>query len=118
METSNKKIILLIFALLTFISANAQFSAGIRDTRYVYGAYKMNCVVKFRLEHSLYSEKIGFQRIGIGVGYGTPLPFGFEWNANVFGATTWNRNYQVVEADATLGYHYRRGRLRHDKPAI
>lgn len=107
-DNFKKKIITLVIALMTVMSVSAQFSAGIKDCRYVYGTYKLKSGVKFLIEHSLYSEKLGFQRIGVGVGYGTSIPYGFDWHANAFGATTWNRNYQVVSADLTLGYHYRR----------
>lgn len=103
-----KKTIIIIAALISCICASAQISAGIRDSRYVYGTYSLNSGLKFTLEHSLYSEKPGFQRIGAAIGYGSVLPAGFDWRANIFGATTWNRNYQVASADASLGYHYSR----------
>lgn len=103
-----KKIFILIIALISIFEASAQFSAGITNSRYVYGSYKLENGIKFKIEHSLYSEKLGFQRVGIGAGYGSALRYGFDWEVNAFAATTWNRNYQVVGADVNIGYHYRR----------
>lgn len=103
-----KKLTSFFAFLLVAIAACAQFGAGIRDSRYVYGVYSPVKSLDIMLDHSLYSEKMGFQRVGVGVSYGMPFAKGFEWQAGIYGATTWNRNYQVVNAHAMLSYAYRR----------
>lgn len=87
-----------------FGKANAQFAVGIEDSRYVYGSYRLKNGIDFKLEHSLYSEKMGFQRLGLHVGYEKSFPHGFMLETDVWGATTWNRNYQVVSCEVTLNY--------------
>lgn len=103
-----KKIIIFAILILSAISASARFSVGMTDSRYVYGIYTPVKHLDISLQHSLYSEKFGFQRIGVGVDYGMPFGKGFRWEAGAFGATTWNRNYQVVGAHASLGYAFKR----------
>jgi len=103
-----KKIIVTLVIALTATVANARFSAGIRDSHYIYGTYSPVKNLSVKLEHSLYSEKPGFQRIGVGVDYGFTFGPGFSWRAGVMGATTWNRNYQVVTGFVTLTYAYSR----------
>ncbi|MCM1033243.1 MAG: porin family protein [Odoribacter sp.] len=110
----NKQIRKYIGATLTCVAlcgiqASAQyFSAGIRDSRYIYGQYDFSNGLDIRVEHSVYSEKIGFQRIGASVGYHRELGAGFSGDAEISGATTWNRNYQVVWANVGVDYNYRR----------
>lgn len=108
MKTFFKTIALAVVVLFTADSVSAQISAGITDSRYVYGCYALKSKIKFKIEHSLYSEKVGFQRVGVGVGYEKQLPLGFSLGGSVMGATTWNRNYQLVSAEASLKYDYRR----------
>lgn len=96
------------FALLLPINLKAQISAGIQESSYIYGKYSFSNKVNIKLEHSLYSEKFGFQRVGIGVGYSKSLPVGFNFDIDLMGATTWNGNYQVVFSDILLGYTYKR----------
>lgn len=104
-----KHILLTIVGLfMAATSAHAQFTAGIRDSHYIYGTYAPVSNLTVKLEHSLYSEKAGFQRIGVGADYGFALPRGFGWSAGVSAATTWNGNYQVVEGHASVTYAYRR----------
>lgn len=103
-----KRILLTLIVTLTTLSAYSQIAAGIRDSHYVYGSYTFNKKISVELNHSLYSENMGFQRIGIGAGYSTPLPLGFSCGVKAFGATTWNRNYQVFGAEISAAYTYRR----------
>ncbi len=103
-----KKVLVLLVAIMCCLTTKAQISAGVGDSRYVYGSYTLSNGLSFNLEHSLYSEKFGFQRVAIGVGYGSALPYGFSWKADVNGGTTWNRNYQVVYGDLAIGYLFRR----------
>lgn len=108
MKDLAKKIILIVVAVVSAHSASAQISAGITDSRYVYGCYAIRKDFKIKIDHSLYSEKIGFQRIGLGVVYESPIAWGFGWRGSLSGATTWNRNYQLVSAEMELNYKYRR----------
>ena len=108
--TSFKKILncLGLSFLLLPINLKAQISAGIQESSYMYGRYNFTDNFNIKLEHSLYSEKFGFQRVGIGVGYSKCLPYGFNCNINLMGASTWNGNYQVAFSDINIGYDYRR----------
>lgn len=104
-----KKIFLTLFLLLTVMSAGAgcRFSAGIFESHYVYGTVSPVKNLKFKLEHSLYTEKMGWQRITAGASYGTHfLTPGLRWEAGVQGGTTWNRNYQVVWGYGKLAYDH------------
>lgn len=110
-----KKIIVLAFTFLLAIpSVKAEpvketgFAVGLRDTHHVYGTYTPVRNLDILLEHSLYVEKPGFQRVGVGVRYGMPFAKGFRWNVSAFGATTWNGNYQVVSGRAGLAYDFKR----------
>ncbi|MDE6464103.1 MAG: hypothetical protein K2L16_05680 [Muribaculaceae bacterium] len=103
-----KKTLLTLILALVALTASARFSAGIRDSRYVYGSYIPLPGLSVGLNHSLYSEKAGFQRVGLHVGYGMDFAKGFHWHATAHAATTWNGNYQLVDADITMAYTYRR----------
>ncbi len=103
-----KKLSLILAFLTVTVAACAQFGAGIRDSRYVYGVYSPVTSLGIMLDHSLYSEKMGFQRVGLGIDYSMRFGEGFKWQAGVYGATTWNRNYQVFNVHTMLGYQYRR----------
>lgn len=97
-----------IFAILSILAVKAQFSVGIHDSRYVYGTYSPVDNLDLTLQHSLYSEKFAFQRIELAAGYGMPFASMFHWHTGIYGATTWNGNYQVVGAHASLSFDYRR----------
>lgn len=103
-----KKSILSLLFLLACFCADAQFSIGLRESRYAYGSYRIVNNLSVKVEQSLYSEKLVFQRIGIGAEYYMTLPYGFQWSADLMGATTWNGNYQVVDLDLSVLYRYRR----------
>ena len=108
MKTLIKTIALAAVGLLFAEGVSAQISAGISDSKYVYGCDAWKNKIKFKLEPRLYSEKAGFQRVGVGVGYETPLRYGFSCRGSLMGATTWNRNYQLLSAEVALKYDYRR----------
>ncbi len=63
------KIIAGIALCIAPLAAQAQISAGIRDTRYVYGEYVMKQGYLLRLEQSVYAEKLGFQYLRAYAGY-------------------------------------------------
>lgn len=104
MKLIAKTAILFLVMFLGFTTANAQFSVGIKDSRYVYGAYRLANGIDFKLDHSLYSEKMGFQRVGLHIGYERSLPYGLGVEADLSGATVWNGNYQVVSCELSLNY--------------
>ena len=106
MKISLKLNTLLILCCFCIINAHAQFSAGIEDSRYAYGSYRFTNGIAFKIEHSIYSEKMGFQRLGFHVEYGNIIAYGVRWETDLFGATTWNGNYQVVGGRLTLKYNY------------
>lgn len=97
---------LLMSAVMIVVAAKAQFMAGIRESHYVYGQYNPVNDIGIKVEHSLYSEKMGFQRIGLAVNYDKVLGCGFSLWTQLAGATTWNRNYQVASLNVTARYQY------------
>lgn len=108
MNSIRNLIYCLLLTLLFPVNIKAQISAGVDESTYIYGKYHFNGNLNIKLQHSLYSEKFGFQRVAVGIGYHKHLPYGFNCNFGLTGATTWNGNYQVVFSDILLGYNYRR----------
>lgn len=96
-------ILALLAVLFAATGAYCQIDAGIRDSRYVYGSYTFKGFTA-ALEHSLYSEKMGFQRIGIYAGY-EGYRRELHYSAYATATTTWNGNYQTAGLLATAYYN-------------
>lgn len=98
-----KRIFTLILFVSSILASFAQIDAGLCNTRFVYGAYTFADHYRVALRHSVFSEKIGFQQIGLSAEY-----FGnvskFDYNIKIYGATAWNGDYQQAAAVASLTY--------------
>lgn len=86
------KIIICIVSCMTPLAAEAQISVGIRDTRYVYGEYEMKQGYLFRLEQSVYAEKLGLQYLRAYTGYQGLLGI-LKYKGEGFFGTAYNGSY-------------------------
>ena len=101
-----RRFLFLSLFLSLFGAANSQVYLGYRNARHVYVGYNFNKLFSAEVEHSLYAEKFGFQRVRL---YGN-----YQRDFNAFGlmvspyfGTLWNGDYQdfgaLVAASYTLG---------------
>ena len=97
--------ILLLNCILLCCSNNlySQLNVGLRDNRYAHIAYEFKNDWEAKLEHSIYSEKIGFQKIRAYMTYSHTWS-NFTLKANVYGSTLWNAGYQDFGANLSAGY--------------
>lgn len=118
-----KKLVLIgVFGVCCNMGAISQVFIGLRDSRYVRIGYEYARYWSATLEHSVYAEKIGFQKIRAYLG------FHYTWknlslSCQPYASTLWNADYQdygvLVSADyrlfsllklgATLNPHYDSG---------
>ncbi len=87
----------------TRAESSSEFSVGLRNTRYIYGGYKFCDNFKVEINHSLFSEKIGYQAVGAKFGYSRTLSK-FDLGASVSGSTAWNGSYGTVSGAVDLRY--------------
>lgn len=73
------------------------FEAGMRNTRYIFGSYSMSNGLRFEINHSLFSEKLGYQAVGARIGY-TRSSGIFSYGAHADASTAWNGSYRIVGA--------------------
>jgi hypothetical protein len=103
-----KNFLIKIFFLSSFIflfanSIQAQLKVGLRDNTYAQIAYEFKNDWEVKLEHSIYLEKFGFQKVRAYMGY-NHMWGNFKIDANVYGSTLWNASYQDFGAVVTAGY--------------
>lgn len=99
-----KQIILIIIVLCSFaLGGKAQVSVGLRDSRYACIGYILKDCYNFRVEHSLYSSKIGYQYVRCYLGYRTVLK-NFFLKTDCYFGTTYNRTYQNLGFWAESNY--------------
>lgn len=99
------RIVVIAIFMVEALIASAQFSVGIRNTRFVEADYKFKCNVGVGLSHSLYAEKIAFQEIKASVFYENYLSK-FDYRGTLYGSTTWNRDYKTVGAKLDVRYNF------------
>ncbi|MDO4319710.1 MAG: hypothetical protein Q4C34_03970 [Bacteroidales bacterium] len=98
-----KRIFLLILSVSSIIAACAQIDAGLHNTRFIYGGYTFADHYRVALSHSLFSEKFGFQQIGLSAEYfGDFGSLGYE--AKAYCATAWNGDYR--QAGGVVGVNF------------
>lgn len=98
------KLIVLI-AILLPLTAAAQFEAGLRNTRYANVSYTLKKHYTFKVEHSIFAEKFGFQQIGGSAAYHNNWKE-LSYGAEVSGITSWNRDYQIAGLKAHAAYRF------------
>lgn len=84
--------------------SSSGFYAGLRNTRYIYGGYRFSDNFKVELNHSLFSEKIGYQAVGAKFGYARSIAK-FDLGASVSGSTAWNGSYGIVSGAIDVRYN-------------
>lgn len=93
-----------IFAIFSIIVSRAQgFDVGAFNTRYIYGGYTLKNGLRFELQHSIFSEKITYQSIGIRLGY-KRIFNNFQINGEIGGTSAWNGSYRTADIVATGQY--------------
>ena len=98
-----KKILLFTLLVLVGVSCYAQWSIGLRDNNYVNVAYELNKKWEFKLEHSVFAEKIPYQYIRVNAGYKQQVSK-FEFLGFVYGGTIYNGDF--YNAGAKIGAEY------------
>ncbi|MBQ2838900.1 MAG: hypothetical protein IJE73_04580 [Muribaculaceae bacterium] len=98
-----KKILLFTLLVLVGVSCYAQWSIGLRDNNYVNVAYELNKKWEFKLEHSVFAEKIPYQYIRVNAGYKQQVSK-FEFLGFVYGGTIYNGDFYNV--GAKIGAEY------------
>ncbi len=97
-------ITLSLFALIS-LHASAQFGAGMRDNRYVYGDYCFLNHWVIKLEQSIYSEKIGYQYLRGYFGYQNHVKE-FSYKAEAYFGSPYNGDYYSTGALAEGSYSF------------
>lgn len=101
-----KKLIIILLLLIMFsVSGTAQFSVGLRDTRYFYGQYTLHQHYFGRIEQSVYSEAISHQYMRGYLGYKT-LWQNWNFEGSVYFGSTFNRNYHNEGAMLNAKYSF------------
>ena len=99
---------LLIAIIATFAtSAFSQVSVGYRNMRHIYVGYNINKLFSAEVEHSLYAEKFGFQRIRLYAIYHQDFNH-FGIKATPYFGTLWNGKYQDFGALFSAAYTFGR----------
>ena len=98
-----KILIFVLFASIGF-AGYAQWSIGLRDNNYVNVAYELKDKWEFKLEHSVFAEKLPFQYVRANVGYKYEISK-FNLAGLVYGGTTYNGNF--YNAGAKVGVDYK-----------
>ena len=101
-----RRILLLSLCLSLFGAANSQVYLGYRNARHIYAGYNINKSFSAEVEHSLYAEKFGFQRVRLYGNYQSDFN-NFGLKVSPYFGTLWNGDYQdfgaLVAASYTLG---------------
>lgn len=84
---------ILTFLCLAAIQVQAQVFVGLRDSRFAYAGYKFTKGWQVSVEYSIFSEKLGFQKIRL---YGA---YTHQWEraaieVEPYASTLWNGDYQ------------------------
>ena len=95
----------LLAAILTLsaTSAHAQFTVGLKNTRFAEVGYTLKSHYTFQLSHSLFSEKPAFQEVKVTFNY-TNAWQDLSYSAAAYGSSTWNGDYKT--AGARIGGRY------------
>lgn len=98
-----------IFALIMLLwcaSAFGQVTLGLRDTHYAQVGYSYQDRWSATLEHSVYSEHMGYQKVRLMLGYKQTFDEKFTININPYASSLWNGDYQdfgvLANAEAKL----------------
>ncbi len=100
------KYLVLILTITISIIANAQVSVGMRDNRFVYGAYTYRSHYVVALEESVFSEGLGYQYLRGYAGYKGELKT-LEYNATGYFGSTYNRSYCNAGPSARAKWTFR-----------
>lgn len=82
-----------IYLIVYSISVSAQFSIGMRETKYINAAYTLNDKYQFKIEHSIYSSKFKQQYIRTYIGYQKALNDKWKISTIPYFGITYNGSY-------------------------
>ena len=99
-----KKIVLFLIFVAYALTAMAQVSIGMRDTRYIFASYTMMDHYSATIEQSIYSEKPGFQYTRLYLSYRDDLPCHLHINVAPYYGMAWNNNYRNLGVLAGLRF--------------
>lgn len=87
-----KKILVLILFVSIYAVGFAQWSIGMRDNRYGNVAYELDDKWEFKIEHSIFSEKLQFQYVRTNVGYKQSLKKFTFWGS-IYGGIVYSGDF-------------------------
>lgn len=95
----------IILALMCMVSVSAfcQFGVGIRDNRFIYGDFTFCKNYEVKLEHSVFSEKIGYQYLRAYAGYKGSWKT-LDYKALAYFGAVYNGSYHSGGGMAQLRY--------------
>lgn len=91
-----KRYISLLIMAICFTASYAQFSVGIRDNRYAFVQYLLDSHYTFKIEQSIFSEKIGFQTLRAYAGYQSSIHDAIDYMVEAYFGATYNRSYSTA----------------------
>jgi hypothetical protein len=101
------QIIIVVIAICTVSTANAQFAVGLRDTRYIYGDYTFLNHYNVKLEHSVFSEKMQYQLVKLYLGYENGFKC-LNYGGDAFYGRTYKDNFYTLGAHAFATINFAR----------
>lgn len=101
-----KRCISLLIMMLCLSVSYAQFSVGMRDNRYVFGQYLLDSHYNFKIEQSIFSEKIGFQTLRAYAGYESSIHDVLDYMAEAYFGAAYNRSYSTTGAIISAKYAF------------
>lgn len=101
-----KRYISFFIMMLCLSASYAQFSVGMRDNRYAFGQYLLDCHYSFKIEQSIFSEKIGFQTLRAYAGYQSSVHDVLDYMAEAYFGSAYNRSYNTVGAIISAKYAF------------
>lgn len=100
-----KRILSVIIMSLLCVTCFSQISVGIRDNRHVYGQYVLKKKYSFKLEQSVYAEKLGYQTLRGYIGYRSNYR-GLVYSAEAYLGSTYNGSYYTTGGFARGRYAF------------
>lgn len=91
------------------IGAGPGWGIGVRDSRYLFAECRLGEHFSTRVRHSLFSQAMQYQQVGISAGYSGAFCAGCCYGFRLFGDMEWNGDYRIAGSDISLDWRIIRG---------
>lgn len=95
-----------LLCVMSAITVSAQWSVGMRDNRYVYGQYLLKSHYLFKVEESVFSQKISSQYLRAYVGYRGTVNQVIEYTGTAYYGHTYGSYFYSAGARVDLRYGF------------